>query len=184
MNVLKRNLQSGFTLIELMIVVAIIGILAAIALPAYNDFTVRSKVSEGLVMAGGYKTGFAEAYSQGDFTSVQGFINTYTTDNAGPNLTKYVDSLVPAAASGQLTINYTTAHTGLPAAGSIVLSPRDQGAKGTVLAVNAAYVFPPLNGGALEWGCASTTNTVAVAEGLTGAAVGTLPAKYAPTTCR
>lgn len=59
---MKRQLQSGFTLIELMIVVAIIGILAAIAIPAYQDYTKRTHVSEGMVLAGGSKTAIAEFY--------------------------------------------------------------------------------------------------------------------------
>ncbi len=57
---MKRQLQSGFTLIELMIVVAIIGILAAIAIPAYQDYTKRAHVSEGLALAAGVKTAVAE----------------------------------------------------------------------------------------------------------------------------
>ncbi|MDM1764125.1 MULTISPECIES: pilin [unclassified Acinetobacter] len=57
------NAQKGFTLIELMIVVAIIGILAAIAIPAYQNYTKRSHVSEGLSLAGGAKTGITEFYS-------------------------------------------------------------------------------------------------------------------------
>jgi type IV pilus assembly protein PilA len=57
---MKRHLQSGFTLIELMIVVAIIGILAAIAIPAYQDYTKRAHVSEGLALAAGVKTAVAE----------------------------------------------------------------------------------------------------------------------------
>ena len=58
---MKRNMQKGFTLIELMIVVAIIGILAAVALPAYQDYTVRAKVTEVILAASAAKTGVAEA---------------------------------------------------------------------------------------------------------------------------
>ena len=60
---MKRSLQKGFTLIELMIVVAIIGILAAVALPAYQDYTKRSHVSEGMSLASGAKTALTEYYS-------------------------------------------------------------------------------------------------------------------------
>ena len=57
-----KRVQQGFTLIELMIVVAIIGILAAVALPAYQDYTIRAKVSEGLVLAGAIKTAITETH--------------------------------------------------------------------------------------------------------------------------
>src|ERR1035441_5436034 len=57
-----KTFQKGFTLIELMIVVAIIGILAAVALPAYQDYTIRAKVTEGLVLSGGLKTAIEETY--------------------------------------------------------------------------------------------------------------------------
>jgi type IV pilus assembly protein PilA len=60
---MRKQLQKGFTLIELMIVVAIIGILAAIAIPAYQNYTIRAQVTEGLNMAGGWKAAIAEYYA-------------------------------------------------------------------------------------------------------------------------
>ena len=61
---MRKSIQKGFTLIELMIVVAIIGILAAIAIPAYQDYTIRAQVTEGLNLAGAVKASVAETYSQ------------------------------------------------------------------------------------------------------------------------
>src|ERR1700693_4080786 len=61
---LMKTIQKGFTLIELMIVIAIIGILAAIAIPAYQNYTIRSQVTEGISLAAGWKTAISEYYAQ------------------------------------------------------------------------------------------------------------------------
>ena len=92
MNTQMKKAQQGFTLIELMIVVAIVGILAAIAIPAYQDYVARSQVSEGVATAGAVKTGITEFYqSQGEFPSANVYDDTVggrytasaTHDNAG-----------------------------------------------------------------------------------------------------
>lgn len=77
-NEMMKHNQQGFTLIELMIVVAIIGILAAIALPAYQDYTIRAKVSEGLVVASAAKTTITENLTTGASDACAG-VNTGTT---------------------------------------------------------------------------------------------------------
>src|SRR5580704_482243 len=103
-----KAVQKGFTLIELMIVVAIIGILAAIAIPAYQNYTIRAQVTEGLSLADGWKTGIAEFYAQnGTFPtgssptgSATSFIATGTTTG------KYVSSVVVGPTAGQIVITY------------------------------------------------------------------------------
>ena len=100
-----KAVQKGFTLIELMIVVAIIGILAAIAIPAYQDYTIRSKVTEGLNLAAAAETEVAEGYQANDIAGVG---TAATAWSAGWAPTKYVQTVAISAAApvGVITVTY------------------------------------------------------------------------------
>jgi type IV pilus assembly protein PilA len=116
--------QKGFTLIELMIVIAIIGILAAIAIPAYQDYTIRSKVSEGLALAGAAKLAVAETVdSVGSYPATANI--SYGLPTAASIAGNYVSAVEAAATTGVITITFNNSVGGNPSANgkTIKLTP-------------------------------------------------------------
>lgn len=160
-----QKMQKGFTLIELMIVVAIIGILAAVALPAYQDYTVRAKVSEVVLAASACRTTVTEAVQSATATMTTA---TFPCDGgaaSGASVSKYVKS-VAVDANGKITV---TAQN---------ITPLTAGSLDTLTLVPLSAATTPLvaadfGKNIFAWRCGAATTDLT-----------TIPAKYLPGSCR
>lgn len=178
-----NRIQKGFTLIELMIVVAIIGILAAIALPAYQDYTVRAKVSEAIIAGSSAKTTMSEAFQTDSTTGLISAATAWNAKTPAEVASKYVKDI-------EITVGspYTIEVSIEAGAGSKNGIPTDQDNKKIWFSPNVQNAIPTdASTGAIDWACGSESAATATARGLGNVKfdIGTgLKAKYAPSECR
>lgn len=172
-----NTMQKGFTLIELMIVIAIIGILAAVALPAYQDYTVRAKVSEAILAGSSCRTAVTEAFDSGAIpTGTATFGCEQGAAGAGNEASKYVQSITVAktgAAVGQITIT-TTSRPDLKGAGNktIQMTPLNGAEQPfSITTVSGATTDTATTALIKSWKCGPGSSTP-------------IDTKYLPATCR
>jgi len=161
-----KKIQQGFTLIELMIVIAIIGILAAIALPAYQDYTVRAKVSEGAIAASAVKVGVTELFADNGMPGLVTYKAVIDADVAAGNIvTDKISDVDLDSATGEITVTMNIPQ--LAALNVLAYMPQ----------INNAAISNNNSTGSIEWVCSANP-----ANGI--AANTTILPKFLPANCR
>ncbi len=171
---LTNKVQQGFTLIELMIVVAIIGILAAVAIPAYNTYTLRAQVSEGLIMAGNMKTPISESFlSSGEAPANR------AEAGLDPDPAATSGAYITAAdiISGRIEVTYGNRASLIIAGLTSTLTPYETTGGGIVWRCGLADV--PKSGGGADLAPMGTNGGVPAVY-----AAPTIPPQYLPGSCR
>ena len=173
----RQPTQRGFTLIELMIVVAIVGILVAVALPAYHYYTIRAMISEGLNLAEAAKVAVGEGFQANGITGVTTAANSWTF-----TATKYVSNVTISPTDGTIVVYYQTTNIPqLAGANTLTLTPQ----------INLGGAYTLLSGvggavGTIDWACSSVTSTTATnnSPSMLVSVAGTMQGRYAPAQCR
>ncbi|HEY5582461.1 MAG TPA: pilin [Rhodoferax sp.] len=167
---MKRSMQKGFTLIELMIVVAIIGILAAVALPAYQDYTKRAKMSEVILAASGCRTSITEVYQTNSAASLPAAGGWGCESSGVSGVTKYVEKVETDATGGVIV---TVRGFGDPAIDAKTVS---------LVPVSSGLLAPTTALPLAQWVCGN--KAVTTGGTATSTAVTTVPEKFLPGSCR